>query len=136
MLDSNVLSELRSAKRCDPRVRAWQEEIPAASCFISVISLMEIRRGIEMVRRTDKPFSEALDRWLEDQIRTGFASRCLPVGPPVAERAGQIAAGRTRGLADCLIAATAIDHRLVLATRNVGDFEDIGGLRLVNPWDG
>lgn len=55
--------------------------------------------------------------------------------PSVAERAGRIAALRTRGLADCLIAVTALEHRLRLVTRNVADFADLVGLELVNPWD-
>jgi len=135
LLDSNLLSELRSAKRCDPAVRAWQQAHPLTTCWISVITLLEIRRGIDQVGRKDAPFAAVLHEWLEGKVKTAFAGRVLAVTPAVAERAGRIAAVRTRGLADGLIAATALEHRLTLATRNVTDFKDISGLEIVNPWE-
>lgn len=136
LLDSNLLSELRSAKRCHPAVRAWQQVNPLASCWISVITLLEIRRGIDQVERRDAAFGLLLNEWLEGKVKPAFEGRVLAVTPAVAEHAGRIAAGRTRGLADCLIAATALEHRLKLATRNVTDFEDVSGLEIVNPWEG
>ena len=135
LLDSKLLSELRSAKRCDPSVKSWQQAHPLAICRISVITLLEIRRGIEQVGRKDAPFAAILNEWLEGKVKPAFAGRVLAVTPAVAERAGRIAAGWTRGLADCLIAATALEHRLTLATRNVIDFKDLQGLGIVNPWD-
>lgn len=135
LLDSNVISELRSAKRCDPRVRAWERGTSLESCWLSVVTLLEIRRGIEQMKRKDAPFAEILDQWLEQRVKPAFEGRLLTVTPVAAELAGRIAAGRTRGLADCLIAATALEHRLILATRNVADFEDVEGLRILNPWD-
>ena len=136
LLDSNLVSELRSAKRCDPAVRAWEQGTPLDSCWISVITLLEIRRGIDQVRRKDAPFAAVLQEWLEQKVKPAFASRVLAVTPAVAERAGRIASGRTRGLADCLIAATALEHHLTLATRKVDDFKDVEGLKIVNPWSG
>lgn len=136
LLDTNVLSELRVAQRCDPGVRHWQADTPTDACFISVLTQLEIRCGIEKVQRTDEAFAEALNRWLETSVTATFAGRILPVSSAIADRAGRIAAGRTRGLADCLIAATALEHRLILATRNLSDFEDIAGLQIVDPWDG
>lgn len=136
LLDSNLLSELRSAKRCHPAVRAWQQLHPLATCWISVITLLEIRRGIDQVERKDFPFAAVLHEWLEGKVKPAFAGRVLAVTPAVAERAGRIAAGRTRGLVDCLIAATALEHRLTLATRNVTDFKDLSELEIVNPWEG
>jgi hypothetical protein len=135
LLDSNVVSELRSERRCDQRVRDWQATKEPEACYLSVLVLTEIRQGIEMVRARDRAFAEALDAWLERQVKPGFRQRCLPITPLIAERAGQIAAFRTRGLADCLIAATALVHQLTLATRNTSDFADIDGLLLTNPWE-
>lgn len=135
LLDSNVISELRSAKRCDSSVRAWEQKTPLASCWISVMALLEIRQGICQVEGKDSAFAAILELWLEGRVKPAFEGRILGVTPSVAERAGRMAALRTRGLADCLIAATALEHHLALVTRNVADFQDLAGLVLVNPWD-
>lgn len=135
LLDSNVVSELRSNKRCDPRVRRWQENATLANCWISVVTLLEIRRGIGQIERKDAEFAGILERWLEERVKPAFGGRILAVTSLVAERTGRIAAARTRGLADCLIAATALEYRLALVTRNVADFEDLEGLEIVNPWN-
>jgi len=135
LLDSNLISELRSAKRCHTGVRAWEQGTDLASCWISVVTLLEIRRGIDQIERKDPTFAADLNQWLEEKVKLAFEKRMLTVTPAVAERAGRIAAGRTRGLADCLIAATALEHRLTLVTRNMADFDDVKGLELVNPWN-
>lgn len=135
LLDSNVISELRSAKRCDPRVRAWERKTPLDSCWISVMALLEIRQGICQVTGRDAAFAGLLEQWLEGRVKPAFEGRILSVTPALAERAGRMAALRMRGLADCLIAATALEHGLALVTRNVADFADLVGLKLVNPWD-
>jgi predicted nucleic acid-binding protein len=57
LLDSNVLSELRSAKRCHPRVQEWQRETPLNSCWISVVTSLEIRQGIAHMQRKDAEFA-------------------------------------------------------------------------------
>lgn len=134
LLDSNVVSELRSAKRCHPGVRAWEKQTSRGDCWISVVTLLEIRKGIDQITRKDAEFASILERWLADRLKPTFESRMLAVTALVAERAGRIAAIRTRGLADCLIAATALVHDLTLVTRNVGDFQDLEGLKILNPW--
>ena len=134
LLDSNVVSELRSTKNCHPRVKSWEEKTSLDSCWISVITLLEIRRGIDQIFRKDAPFAEILDRWLLERVKPAFSKNTLAVTINVADKAGQISAIRTRGLADCLIAATALEHRLTLVTRNVADFDDVKGLKVVNPW--
>jgi predicted nucleic acid-binding protein len=52
----------------------------------------------------------------------------LPVDAAIAERAGRMRRGTSRRLPDALIAATALEHRLTLVTRNTRDFEGIRGL--------
>lgn len=135
LLDTNVVSELRSKSRCDARVKAWQERVDQERCYLSVVTLLEIRQGIDQVERNDVAFAAALSGWLEGQVKAGFSNRTLVITASIAERAGRIAAVRTRGLADCLIAASAVEHHLQLVTRNVADFSDISGLGLVNPWE-
>lgn len=134
LLDSNVISELRSRQRCDSHVLAWEQGADLDSCWISVLTIVEIRQGLERMRNRDEAFAAILEVWLEERVIPAFEGRILHVTPAVANRAGGIADMRTRGLADCLIAATALEHRLVLVTRNVADFEDLEGMEIVNPW--
>lgn len=135
LLDTNVLSELRKRKRCDPSVAKWQSGVSAAACFVSVVSLMEIVHGIEAVKKCDAAFAEVLDDWYQNQVLAGFRDRALPVNLTIAARAGRIMAIRTRNTADCLLAATAFVHGLTLVTRNVEDFADTG-VSLCNPFTG
>lgn len=134
LLDSNVVSELRSAKRCHPRVRAWERETSREECWISVITLLEIRKGIDQIASKDAEFASILERWLANRVKPTFESRILAVTTPIAERAGRIAVIRTLGLVDCLLAATALVHDLTLVTRNVADFQDLEDLKILNPW--
>ncbi|MBN8458894.1 MAG: VapC toxin family PIN domain ribonuclease [Verrucomicrobia bacterium] len=97
--------------------------------------LLEIQQGICRVKGKDAAFAEILGQWLDGRVKPAFAGRILGVIPPEAERASRIAALRTPGLADCQIAASALEHDLALVTRNIADFADLDGLELVDPWD-
>jgi predicted nucleic acid-binding protein len=119
---------------CDPNVVTWQARASGGERFISVISLMEIRRGILMARHKDRNLAQLLEQWYEGQVKPAFDGCVLPIGLAISERCSALLSERTRGLADALIAATAYVHGLTLATRNVADFEDCG-IKLVNPWD-
>ena len=134
LLDTNVVSELRRAKKCDPSVAAWQAAQLVESCYLSVISLMEMRLGIELVKRRDAVGANALARWYEGQVKTGFAGRILGVDEFVAEECAALHAKRTRPFRDTLILATAKVHRLTVVTRNEIDFIDEGTL-VLNPWN-
>lgn len=132
LLDINVLSELRR-KSPDPGVVDWFSQRPPATLHLSVLTLGEIRKGIEGVG--DGTRRQALLDWLETDLPTFFTGRILAVDAPVADRWGRLvaAAGRPLPAIDSLLAATALEHDLVLVTRNVKDFAGLP-VELFNPW--
>jgi predicted nucleic acid-binding protein len=132
LIDTNVLSELRR-READARVVAWIEARPRQSLYLSVLSLGEIRKGIESV--ADAAFRQTLADWLEVDLPKYFVGRLLGVNERIADRWGRVqaAAERTLPVIDGLLAATALEHDLTLVTRNTRDFEGVG-VRLVNPW--
>ena len=133
LLDTNVVSELRRGAKCDARVAAWQAAHSPSVCHLSVISLMEIRLGIELVRRRDPKHGEILQSWYDTKVRSAFSKRTLPVTPEIAEKCAELHAERTRPFRDSLILATALSHNLTVVTRNTKDFSD-SAARILNPW--
>ncbi len=132
MIDTNVLSELRR-KSPDAGVVAWFTQRPPATLYLSVLTLGEIRKGIETV--SDEVRRQVLIDWLETDLPTFFTGRLLPVDEAVADRWGRLvaAAGRPLPAIDSLLAATALEHDLVLVTRNVKDFAGLP-VQIFNPW--
>ena len=134
LIDTCALSELVSA-RPDKRVISWFESKPQESLHLSVLSLGEIRKGVEKMprgRRRDQILS-----WLEHDLPLWFEDRMLPVDNHVADEWGRLLSKieRTFPAIDSLIAATAQCHRLTVVTRNVKDF-DLPGIETLNPWSG
>ena len=132
LVDTNVLSELRKKERCDPHVAAWLESVEPDELYVSVLSLGEIRRGIELIRRRDPASARALDRWLAG-IELHYADRILPISPVVADRWGRLSPDQPLPVTDGLLAATVVEHKLTIVTRNTGDFERSGASTL-NPF--
>lgn len=132
LLDTNVISELVRAKPAKA-VLAWFEDIPSEALHISVLTLGEIRKGIEQLPESAR--REKLRLWLEHDLADWFGSRVLPVDVAVADRWGRLIAqmGRPVPSIDSLLAATALHHELRIVTRNQKDF-DYPGLEVVNPW--
>jgi len=131
LVDTNVISE---ARRGTTEALTWLRSVDPAAVFLSVITLGEIMRGIALKRRGDPAQATVLTVWLE-RLRQEHASRILPVDDRVALEWGRLAAMRSRGMADGLIAATAAVHGKIIVTRNVADFIDTG-LAVINPWRG
>jgi predicted nucleic acid-binding protein len=129
LVDTNVLSE---ARRGTTAARDWLRSVDPEAIYLSVITLGEIMKGIELRQRTDPRAAGSLRQWL-DQLRQGHADRILPVGDEVAIEWGRLAAERPRAMADALIAATAIVHRKTIVTRNSADFEETR-VPVINPW--
>jgi len=132
LIDTCALSELRRPKP-DENVIRWFEETAQNGLYLSVLTLGEIRKGVESlrdIRRRDK-----IMNWLEHELPVWFEDRILPIDAGVADEWGHLLAkvGGSIPAIDSLIAATALHHRLTIVTRNVADF-DYAGLDVFNPW--
>lgn len=135
LLDTDVITEWVQP-RPSPLVVAWLQEVPEERVFLSVASLAEIRRGVELMpagKRRDR-----LAAWLGRDLPARFEGRILDVDSRVAEAWALIMArgrktGSEIGAWDAWFAATAEVHRLTLVTRNVKVFEKLG-IPVLNPW--
>lgn len=132
LLDTNVVSEVVRRKP-QPHVVAWLEQVPDEALHLSVLSLGEIRKGVEWLSGGRR--KEQLRLWLEQDLMQWFGDRLLPVSAAVADRWGRLLAEleRPTPAVDSLLAATALHHELRLVTRNDKDFQ-FPGLEVVNPW--
>jgi toxin FitB len=130
LVDTNVLSEARRGSR---EARTWLRSVEPATVYLSVITLGEVMKGIALKQRTDRRAAAALTVWLE-QLRLDHSDRILPISDRVALEWGRLAAERPRGMADGLIAATAMVHSKIIVTRNVADFSDTR-IPVINPWN-
>lgn len=132
LIDTNVVSELRKGKRANARVRQWFTAVDEGDLFISVLTLGEIRNGIERLRRRDPASAATLEAWLT-QLTATMRDRILPITPSIADRWGRLGVPDPRPVIDSLLAATALVHDLTLVTRNVTDVE-YSGAKLFNPF--
>lgn len=135
LLDTNVLSEV-TKPRPDGRVLEWLDGLDEDRCFMSVVSIAEIRRGVALMDGGRK--RDALAEWLAVDLPQRFEQRVIFVDEPVALAWGDLMAlskRNGRGLAsmDGLIGATAMARNLTLATRNTKDFDGFG-IEIVDPW--
>jgi predicted nucleic acid-binding protein len=125
LLDTNVISELRKRDRAHPNVARWVARTAVKDIGTSVVVLAEIRRGIELKRRSDSNQADALDRWFR-QMRTRLADRVLPIDEPIAEAWAIIGIPNPLPLIDGLLAATARVYGLTVVARNVADIARTG----------
>ena len=132
LVDTNVLSELRRPKR-SPSVVAWFSSVSVEDLYLSVLTLGELRQGIESLRRKDPKAANALERWFNG-ICDDFSEKILSVDAAVAERWGRLSNEQPIPSIDGLLAATAAVHDLTIVTRNVADF-DRSGVPLINPFE-
>jgi predicted nucleic acid-binding protein len=131
LLDTCVLSELRKPNG-NRGVAIWVAGIRPDEAFLSVLTLGEIRRGIELHRAKDARAAGALERWLLG-LEAHYAERILPITAAIADRWGRLSLTRPIPVSDGLIAATGLEHRLTVVTRNVVDFER-SGVNTLNPF--
>jgi toxin FitB len=135
LLDTNVISELVKPEP-DAAVVRWTEETNESILFLSVLTLGEIRNGIERLRLGRR--RGRLESWLKVDLQARFQNRILPINEAVAERWGALSAvaaasGKPVPVIDGLLAATAIYHDLTLVTRNQSDVAGTP-VQTLNPW--
>jgi len=126
-----VISEL-GKRSADAKAADWFSRAPESSLFVSVITFGEITRGIERKRAADPSFSDRLDIWAA-QTRRQFEDRTLAITTPIALRWGSMTIQLKRSDTDLLIAATALEHDMIVVTRNVRHFETTGAKHF-NPY--
>jgi predicted nucleic acid-binding protein len=135
LLDTNVVSEWMKP-RPNPGVVAWLAEVDEDRVFLSVITLAELRYGIERMAPGHR--RKRLDEWLEEELPLRFEGRILTIDRAVADACGKVVArseamGHRLEAMDAFIAATAEVHRLTVVTRNASDFQStVKGV--MNPW--
>jgi hypothetical protein len=132
LVDTNVISELKRGRKASPHVAAWFMALSPENVFTSVIVLGEIRRGIELIARRDKPQGETLEQWYA-LVRQWLGRRVLAVDEPSMATWAQISVPNMLPAYDGLIAATAIVHGLAIATRNTQDYRRTGA-QVIDPW--
>ena len=134
LLDTNAVSEW-TKPRPNPGLIGWMESTDEDRVFISVITLAELRYGVE--RLAARARRRRLEAWLGHELPLRFEGRILPVDANIAEAWGKAgsrsdAAGRPIGAMDAFLAATAEFHHLTLVTRDVSDFQLLKAV--LNPW--
>jgi predicted nucleic acid-binding protein len=137
LLDTNVVSEW-TRPGPDPGVVAWLADADEDCLFLSVVTLAELRHGVERLPAGSR--RRRLDAWLGEDLPLRFEGRILPLDATIVEGWGRLVArreavGRPIGVMDAFIAATANAHSLTLVTRNVMDLAAVVP-RIIDPWSG
>lgn len=136
LIDTNVISEARKGPRAHPGVRRFFRQASTAGTplFLSVVTLGELRRGVELIRhRGDTAPAAVLEAWL-DLVLQGYGDSILPLDADAAQVWGRLRVPSPEHPIDKLIAATALIHDLTVVTRNTADFLPTP-VRCLNPFD-
>jgi toxin FitB len=132
LLDTSVVCELRK-RQPDPHVLAWYGGIASAELFISVLTIGEIRLGIERLRRKDATQADLLEQWLRG-LQVTYADHIVDVDTGIADQWGRLNVPDPLPVINSLLAASARTREWTLVTRNTADLARCG-VPVINPFD-
>ena len=134
LLDTNVISELRQGKPMqNAQVLAWAKGHIFDRFFLSAITILELEKGVQALEHKQPPQGQALRRWL-DGVTDVFDGRTIPFSASMTKRCAALHFPHAISERDAMIAATALEHRFTVVTRNLKDFQSTG-VQLLNPWE-
>lgn len=135
LIDTNVISEARKRSKANKGVRAFFKQAIAdeTPMFISVVTVGELRRGVDLIRhRGDTRQANLLEKWLETLL-VDYRDSILDINQDIGQLWGRLRAPHPENALDKLIAATALIYDLIVVTRNHKDFSGTG-VRLLDPF--
>jgi toxin FitB len=133
LVDTDVISEARKGNKANPGVRTFLASAATARIYLSVITIGEIRQGIERLRhRGDSKQADILEQWL-NKLMTEYEDTILPFDLDIADIWGRLRVPNPENPLDKQIAATALIYNLTLVTRNVAHYAGTG-VQLQNPF--
>jgi predicted nucleic acid-binding protein len=135
LVDTNVISEARKKSKANTGVRAFFKQAieDETRIFISVVTVGELRRGVESIRyRGDVRQANQLEKWLE-VLMAEYQDHILDINQDIAQLWGRLRAPHPENALDKQIAATALIYELTVVTRNHKDFVKTG-VRVLNPF--
>jgi len=136
LVDTNVISEVRKKSKANKGVRAFfkQAIVDEVQMFVSVVTVGELRRGVELIRyRGDVRQANQLEKWLE-ALLTEYQDHILDINQDIAQLWGRLRVPHPENTLDKQIAATALIYELTVVTRNHKDFVKTG-VRVLNPFE-
>lgn len=135
LLDTNVISEVRKIKKgkANQGLVDWLSGISDRQIYTCAVVMMELERGVLNLERKDPRQAKSLRYWLEYEIRPEFDGKIVAIDADTAKICAKLHIPDHAPENDAWIAASAIQHNLILVTRNTADFERTG-VRLFNPF--
>jgi len=133
LLDTNAVSEFRRRDSMDSNFVAWARSVSATDFAISVLTRFELEARFARLNRRDPEQAARVRHWIDTFVTPTFADATFPITEAIALRCAPMHVPDKRPVIDSLIAATALEHRLIVVTRNEADFSGLG-VDLLNPW--